>query len=253
MDHLPLRDVGPICRMPLVGGCKWARDQSLSPGPDRGVEFDTTAERIVCHGGRGKQVRFPTALCVHEQLILRACLSWSTRGGYADVREHWPRCGLPPLFDGRAIGAPDRLGCRLKSANTAARRSLQGARLGGLSLCYRQKLGMLSRMSAKKILLVAACALGPMPRAGAVGDRPRRQEAGRTLGVFRGKVERVKHPKRRLIRELLWEIGNHHHKEACLATLTFRPVTTMNEFFHLLNALFVCADLKGPLALEVRR
>jgi len=97
-------------------------------------------------------------------------------------------------------------------------------------------------MSAKKILLVAACALVDADGRVLLGQRP---EGKKLAGLWEfpgGKVEPGETPEAALIRELFEEIGITT-KEACLAPLTF--ASHDYDEFHLLMPLFVCRRFEG--------
>lgn len=97
-------------------------------------------------------------------------------------------------------------------------------------------------MSAKKILLVAACALVDADGRVLLGQRP---EGKKLAGLWEfpgGKVEPGETPEAALIRELFEEVGIAT-KEACLAPLTF--ASHSYDEFHLLMPLFVCRRFEG--------
>jgi 8-oxo-dGTP diphosphatase len=97
-------------------------------------------------------------------------------------------------------------------------------------------------MSAKKILLVAACALVDADGRVLLTQRP---EGKKLAGLWEfpgGKVEPGETPEEALIRELSEEIGVTT-KEACLAPLTF--ASHSYDEFHLLMPLFVCRRFEG--------
>jgi 8-oxo-dGTP diphosphatase len=97
-------------------------------------------------------------------------------------------------------------------------------------------------MSAKKILLVAACALVDADGRVLLTQRP---EGKKLAGLWEfpgGKVEPGETPEEALIRELSEEIGVTT-KEACLAPLTV--ASHSYDEFHLLMPLFVCRRFEG--------
>ncbi|MBK8456678.1 MAG: 8-oxo-dGTP diphosphatase MutT [Phyllobacteriaceae bacterium] len=103
-------------------------------------------------------------------------------------------------------------------------------------------------MSAKPVLLVAACALIDADNRVLVSQRP----AGRSMaGLWEfpgGKVEAGETPEDALIRELREELGIGV-KPACLAPLAFASHAYAD--FHLLMPLYVCRRYEGiPRGLE---
>ena len=97
-------------------------------------------------------------------------------------------------------------------------------------------------MSAKKIMLVAACALIDADGRVLLTQRP---EGKKLAGLWEfpgGKVEPGETPEAALIRELIEEIGVTT-KESCLAPLTF--ASHSYDDFHLLMPLFVCRRFEG--------
>lgn len=97
-------------------------------------------------------------------------------------------------------------------------------------------------MSAKKILLVAACALVDADGRVLLTQRP---EGKKLAGLWEfpgGKVEPGETPEAALIRELSEEIGVIT-QVACLAPLTF--ASHSYDEFHLLMPLFVCRRFEG--------
>lgn len=97
-------------------------------------------------------------------------------------------------------------------------------------------------VDAKKIVLVAACALVDADGRILLAQRPE----GKTLaGLWEfpgGKVEAGETPEETLIRELDEELGIRT-KVACLAPLTFASHTY--EDFHLLMPLYICRRYEG--------
>jgi len=97
-------------------------------------------------------------------------------------------------------------------------------------------------MSAKEILLVAACALVDGDGRVLLTQRP---EGKKLAGLWEfpgGKVEPGETPEAALIRELSEEVGIAT-KVACLAPLTF--ASHSYDEFHLLMPLFVCRRFEG--------
>lgn len=97
-------------------------------------------------------------------------------------------------------------------------------------------------MSAKKILLVAACALVDADGRVLLTQRPEGKNLAGLWEFPGGKVESGETPEAALIRELAEEIGITT-KEACLAPLTF--ASHSYDAFHLLMPLFVCRRFEG--------
>lgn len=97
-------------------------------------------------------------------------------------------------------------------------------------------------MSAKKILLVAACALVDADGRVLLTQRPEGKNLAGLWEFPGGKVEPGETPEAALIRELAEEIGITT-KEACLAPLTF--ASHSYDAFHLLMPLFVCRRFEG--------
>ncbi|APG85601.1 8-oxo-dGTP diphosphatase MutT [Sinorhizobium americanum] len=97
-------------------------------------------------------------------------------------------------------------------------------------------------IAAKKIVLVAACALVDSDGRILLAQRPE----GKTLaGLWEfpgGKVETGETPEETLIRELEEELGIRT-KVACLAPLTF--ASHSYDDFHLLMPLYVCRRYQG--------
>ena len=98
------------------------------------------------------------------------------------------------------------------------------------------------RMSGRKILLVAACALVDADGRVLLTQRPEGKQLAGLWEFPGGKVEPGESPEAALIRELSEEIGIVT-KEACLAPLTF--ASHSYETFHLLMPLFVCRRFEG--------
>ena len=91
--------------------------------------------------------------------------------------------------------------------------------------------------AARKILLVAACALVDADGRVLLAQRPQGKQPGET-------------PEETVVRELAEEIGVET-KVACLAPLTF--ASHSYEDFHLLMPLFVCRRFWGtPVAREAQ-
>ncbi|GGE13301.1 NTP pyrophosphohydrolase [Aureimonas endophytica] len=97
-------------------------------------------------------------------------------------------------------------------------------------------------MTAKKLVLVTACALVDTDGRVLVAERP----AGKSLaGLWEfpgGKLEPGETPEASLIRELREELGIET-QAACLAPLTF--ASHEYETFHLLMPLYVCRRYQG--------
>lgn len=98
------------------------------------------------------------------------------------------------------------------------------------------------RMSGRKILLVAACALVDADGRVLLTQRPEGKQLAGLWEFPGGKVEPGESPEAALIRELSEEIGIVT-KEACLAPLTF--ASHSYDAFHLLMPLFVCRRFEG--------
>jgi 8-oxo-dGTP diphosphatase len=98
------------------------------------------------------------------------------------------------------------------------------------------------RMSGRKILLVAACALVDADGRVLLTQRPEGKQLAGLWEFPGGKVEPGESPEAALIRELSEEIGIVT-KEACLAPLTF--ASHSYDTFHLLMPLFVCRRFEG--------
>lgn len=100
----------------------------------------------------------------------------------------------------------------------------------------------IKRMSGRKILLVAACALVDADGRVLLTQRPEGKQLAGLWEFPGGKVEPGESPEAALIRELSEEIGIVT-KEACLAPLTF--ASHSYDTFHLLMPLFVCRRFEG--------
>ncbi|PZO76634.1 MAG: 8-oxo-dGTP diphosphatase MutT [Mesorhizobium amorphae] len=97
-------------------------------------------------------------------------------------------------------------------------------------------------MSAKPILLVAACALLDADNRVLIAQRPEGKPMAGLWEFPGGKVEPGETPEETLIRELREELGIET-RVACLAPLTF--ASHPYEAFHLLMPLFVCRRYEG--------
>jgi 8-oxo-dGTP diphosphatase len=103
-------------------------------------------------------------------------------------------------------------------------------------------------MSAKPIMLVAACALVDADRRVLICQRPEGKQFAGLWEFPGGKLEAGEGPEDALIRELTEELGIST-KEACLAPLTF--ASHSYETFHLVMPLYVCRKWQGtPQAIE---
>ncbi|MBC8131114.1 MAG: 8-oxo-dGTP diphosphatase MutT [Rhizobiaceae bacterium] len=97
-------------------------------------------------------------------------------------------------------------------------------------------------MPAKKILLVAACALVDADGRVLVAERPEGKAMAGLWEFPGGKVEPGETPEETLVRELEEEVGITT-KPACLAPLTF--ASHAYQDFHLLMPLYVCRRFEG--------
>ncbi|QPC85647.1 8-oxo-dGTP diphosphatase MutT [Mesorhizobium sp. NBSH29] len=95
---------------------------------------------------------------------------------------------------------------------------------------------------AKRLLLVAACALVDADGRVLLSQRPEGKSLAGLWEFPGGKVETGETPEEALIRELREEIGIET-KAACLAPLTF--ASHSYETFHLLMPLYVCRRFEG--------
>jgi 8-oxo-dGTP diphosphatase len=96
--------------------------------------------------------------------------------------------------------------------------------------------------SARKILLVVACALVDADNRVLLAQRPEGKQFAGLWEFPGGKVEAGETPEETLVRELQEELGVET-KAACLAPLTFASHTY--ETFHLLMPLYVCRRFWG--------
>jgi 8-oxo-dGTP diphosphatase len=97
-------------------------------------------------------------------------------------------------------------------------------------------------MQAKKIVLVAACALVDSDGRILLAQRPEGKSLAGLWEFPGGKVEAGETPEETLIRELDEELGIRT-KAACLAPLTF--ASHSYDDFHLLMPLYVCRRYEG--------
>lgn len=95
---------------------------------------------------------------------------------------------------------------------------------------------------AKKILLVAACALIDADRRILIAQRPEGKSLAGLWEFPGGKVEKGETPEETLIRELAEELGIVT-QVPCLAPLTFASHTY--DDFHLLMPLYICRRYEG--------
>ena len=95
---------------------------------------------------------------------------------------------------------------------------------------------------ARKLLLVAACALVDADGRVLLSERPAGKQLAGTWEFPGGKVEPGETPEETVVREIAEEIGVET-KVACLAPLTF--ASHSYETFHLLMPLFVCRRFWG--------
>lgn len=96
--------------------------------------------------------------------------------------------------------------------------------------------------NARKILLVAACALIDADGRLLIAQRPEGKSLAGLWEFPGGKVEPGETPEETLIRELREELGVET-REACLAPLTF--ASHSYDDFHLLMPLYVCRRYEG--------
>ena len=96
--------------------------------------------------------------------------------------------------------------------------------------------------AARKILLVAACAVVDADGRVLLAQRPQGKQLAGLWEFPGGKVEPGETPEETVVRELAEEIGVET-KVACLAPLTF--ASHCYETFHLLMPLFVCRRFWG--------
>jgi 8-oxo-dGTP diphosphatase len=95
---------------------------------------------------------------------------------------------------------------------------------------------------AKKIVLVAACALIDADRRVLLAQRPEGKPMAGLWEFPGGKVEQGETPEETLIRELAEELGIIT-QVPCLAPLTF--ASHAYEDFHLLMPLYICRRYEG--------
>jgi len=96
--------------------------------------------------------------------------------------------------------------------------------------------------AAKRLLLVAACALVDADGRVLIAQRPPGKQLAGLWEFPGGKVEPGETPEQCLVRELSEEIGVTT-KVACLAPLTF--ASHSYDDFHLLMPLYVCRRFEG--------
>lgn len=97
-------------------------------------------------------------------------------------------------------------------------------------------------MTARKLLLVVACALVDADGRVLLAQRPPGKQLAGMWEFPGGKVEPDETPEETLIRELREEVGIVT-RAACLAPLTF--ASHSYESFHLLMPLYVCRRYEG--------
>ena len=95
---------------------------------------------------------------------------------------------------------------------------------------------------ARRLLLVAACALVDVDGRVLIAQRPEGKQLAGLWEFPGGKVETGETPEECLIRELREEIGIET-QAACLAPLTF--ASHSYDDFHLLMPLYVCRRFSG--------
>ena len=100
----------------------------------------------------------------------------------------------------------------------------------------------MSEAAARKIVLVAACALVDADGRVLLAQRPEGKSLAGLWEFPGGKVEPGETPEETLIRELDEELGIHT-KVACLAPLTF--ASHSYDGFHLLMPLYICRRFEG--------
>jgi 8-oxo-dGTP diphosphatase len=106
----------------------------------------------------------------------------------------------------------------------------------------------MSELTAKPILLVAACALLDIDNRVLLAQRPPGKSMAGLWEFPGGKVEETETPEDTLVRELHEELGIVTEKP-CLSPLTF--ASHAYEDFHLLMPLYVCRKYQGiPVARE---
>ena len=103
---------------------------------------------------------------------------------------------------------------------------------------------------ARRILLVAACALVDADGRVLIAQRPQGKQLAGLWEFPGGKVEAGETPEECLVRELREELGVET-KIPCLAPLTF--ASHSYDDFHLLMPLYVCRRFSGiPRPIEVQ-
>ena len=100
----------------------------------------------------------------------------------------------------------------------------------------------MTETKARRIVLVAACALVDADGRVLLAQRPEGKSLAGLWEFPGGKVEQGETPEETLIRELQEEVGIMT-KVACLAPLTFASHTY--DDFHLLMPLYVCRRFEG--------